>query len=89
MRDFDVTFFVGRSPPLAGVPQGPPGSNGVCSNGVHGFSLTLSHLKAPKTRLGTLFQDPSSPPRTGLLVKLQDDNPVNKMICIDFHRFPH
>jgi hypothetical protein len=26
--------------------------------------------------------------KAGLLVKLQDDHPVNKMICMDFHGFP-
>ena len=35
----------------------------------------------------TSLASPSHGPSPGLLVKLQDDHPVNTMICMDFHGF--
>ena len=53
----------------------PPSECGFTKEKARGTNLTPD-LDA--------FADAASPPRAGLLVKLQDDHLVSKMICMDF-----
>ena len=79
---------------LRGISHGdlPGGSpRGVPWGDVLGGSPGGDEIPLPGHRPTAHQQHPTTArdhPTTGLLVKLQDDHPVNTMICTDFHYIP-
>ena len=75
-----------------GTPQGNPGyprKRPAAAPPAPVRPMTAKAGKAAPTARRAAPAHPTVPEALlGLLVKLQDDHPVNKMICIDFQRFP-
>ena len=81
----------GRSPAEspAGSPRGKRGPQSSPKRSLARTYVFLTLPPSPPLDLASSYarkpiSSDSSAPLTGLLVKLQDDHPVNRMICIDF-----